>query len=242
MPTVYKSRLLAMETEQDDLSIVKTVSLTSALERQLERLIVTGELEPGDRLNEIQLSRRFGISRGPLREAMRSLEAKGFVDVIRNRGVFVRRLSLEEAKEIYDVRSVLFGLAGRLAAGRKTDELVNELKELMTRMDLAAGNQDVDAYYHLNLEFHCSIVEASGNKTLINEYNRLVTRLHLFRVKGLVLGGGLSVSNDEHASILAAIESGDPDRAQAATMHHVQQGKQRVTAAVSSLPPSSKSD
>jgi DNA-binding GntR family transcriptional regulator len=74
----------------DDLTVVKTVSLTNALEKQIERLIVEGELAPGERLNEIQLANRFGTSRGPLREATRSLEAKGFVEVIRNRGVFVR--------------------------------------------------------------------------------------------------------------------------------------------------------
>src|SRR5687768_3586195 len=80
----------------------RAVSLTSALERELERLILSGELPPGDRINEIHLARRFGTSRGPIREATRSLEAKGLVQVVRNRGVFIRRLSIEEALEIYD--------------------------------------------------------------------------------------------------------------------------------------------
>src|SRR3546814_12008939 len=87
----------------DDLTVVKTVSLTNALEKQIERLIVEGELAPGERLNEIQLAARFGTSRGPLREATRSLEARGFVGGIRNRGVFVRQLRGEEAPEGNDV-------------------------------------------------------------------------------------------------------------------------------------------
>src|SRR3546814_1508739 len=94
----------------DDLTVVKTVSLTNALEKQIERLIVEGELAPGERLNAIQLAGRFGTSRGPLREATRRLEAKGFVEVIRHRGVFVRQLSFEEALAVYDVRAALFGL------------------------------------------------------------------------------------------------------------------------------------
>src|SRR3546814_14088231 len=96
----------------DDLTVVKTVSLTNALEKQIERLIVEGELAPGERLNEIQLAARFGTSRGPLREATRSLEAKGCVAVIRNRGVFVRQLSVEAALEVYDVRAELLDRTG----------------------------------------------------------------------------------------------------------------------------------
>lgn len=224
-----------MNPEPDNLSIIKTHSLTSVLVRELERLILNGELQPGERLNELKLATRFGTSRGPLREAVRSLEAKGYVQIIRNRGVLVRSVCLEEAREIYDVRSVLFGLAGRLAAERVTDDIIARQRELMDRMDMAAVEEDVDTYYHLNLEFHASILEASENRTLIEDYKRLVTRMHLFRVKGLVQGGGLAVSNKEHAKIVAALASGDPVEAQQAAIEHVEFGKQRVTAAIGSL-------
>lgn len=221
-----------MNDGRDDLAVLKSASLTSAVERQLEHLIVQGELAPGDRLNEIQLAARFGTSRGPLREAMRSLQAKGFVDVIRNRGVFVRNLQLEEVSEIYDLRGALFGLAGRLVAERMTDDLLNRLKKLVEDMDIAASGGDLDAYYPLNLEFHKLILHASENKTLIDEYQRFVNRMHLFRVKGLVQGGGLAVSNSEHAAMLEALASGDPDRAQATHWRHVQRAKQRMVMAV----------
>ena len=230
-----------MDTELDDLLIVRTVSLTSALERKIKRLVITGELEPGARLNENQLAARFGTSRGPLREALRSLEAKGFLQSVRNRGVFVRRLSIEEAREVYEVRAVLFGLAGRLAAERITEDRLSQLKQLMVGMDDAAGKEDVDAYYALNLAFHNEILEVAGNRTLLEEYERLVARMHLFRVKGLSLGGGLAVSNKEHAEMVAALEAGDPERAEAANMAHVAQGKKRVTAAYAALPSRSKS-
>ena len=220
-----------MNTELDNLSIIKSFSLTSILVRELERLIVTGELLPGDRMNELQLASRFGTSRGPLREAMRGLEAKGYVEILRNRGVFVRSITLDEAKEIYDVRTVLFGLAGKLAAGRITDEDIVMLRELLGKMDEAVLNEDIDTYYHLNLDFHAAILKTSGNKTLIDDYNRLVTRMHLFRVQGLNLGGGLAVSNREHADIVASLASGDPELAQRAAIAHVECGKQRVIAA-----------
>lgn len=221
-----------MDDNQDDLAILKTGSLTSAVERQLEMLIVKGELAPGDRLNEIQLATHFGTSRGPLREAMRSLQAKGFVDVIRNRGVFVRHLQLEEACEIYDLRGALFGLAGRLVAERMTDTLLAELRALVDEMEVSAAKGDLDAYYPLNLEFHELILKASNNKILIDEYQRLVKKMHLFRVKGLVQGGGLAVSNSEHAAMLEALASGDAERAHATHWRHVQRAKDRMIKAV----------
>lgn len=222
----------AIEDLDGDLAIVRTVSLTSALEKQLERLIVEGELAPGERLNENQLAVRFGTSRGPLREATRSLEAKGFVEVIRNRGVFVRQLTVAEALEIYDMRAALFGLAGRLVAGRMTAELGARLRALVADMESAAAAGDFEAYYPKNLEFHAAIVEASGNATLVREYRRFVKKMHLFRARSLVQGGGLAVSNREHAEMLEALLASDPQRAHETHWRHVENAKQRLIAAL----------
>lgn len=216
----------------DDLTVVKTVSLTNALEKQIERLIVEGELAPGERLNEIQLASRFGTSRGPLREATRSLEAKGFVEVIRNRGVFVRQLSVEEALEVYDVRAALFGLAGRLLAQKMNDELLAKLNRQLDAMEAAAAKSDFETYYPLNLEFHRTIVESAGNKTLFSEYLRFVKKMHLFRAKSLVQGGGLAVSNREHREMVDALASGDVERAHATHWRHVERAKARLLAAL----------
>jgi DNA-binding GntR family transcriptional regulator len=215
----------------NDLGVVKSTSLTSVLEKELERLILTGELEPGIRINEIHLSNRFGTSRGPIREATRSLEAKGLVEVVRNKGVFVRRLSVEDAVEIYDVRAALFGQAGRLLAERMTDELLAQLTALVNEMDTIAESGNFDAYYPLNLKLHTLIVTSAGNRTLAAEYQRFVNKLHLFRARALVQGGGLSVSNREHRAMLEALASGDGDRAQATHWRHVALAKRRLIAA-----------
>ncbi|HEY9536044.1 MAG TPA: FCD domain-containing protein [Kiloniellaceae bacterium] len=221
----------------DDLTVVKTVSLTNALEKQIERLIVEGELAPGERLNEIQLAARFGTSRGPLREATRSLEAKGFVEVIRNRGVFVRQLSVEEALEVYDVRAALFGLAGRLLAQKMNDELLAKLNRQLDVMEAAAAQSDFETYYPLNLEFHRTIVESTGNKMLLAEYLRFVKKMHLFRAKSLVQGGGLAVSNREHREMVDALASGDVERAHATHWRHVERAKARLLAAIEATTP-----
>jgi DNA-binding GntR family transcriptional regulator len=219
---------------QHHLKILRTVSLTNVLERELESLILSGELPPGERINEIQLARRFGTSRGPIREATRSLEAKGLVEVVRNRGVFIRRLSLAEAVEIYDLRSALFGLAGRLLAARMSDELLDYLSNALEEMDRAAELRDFDSYYPLNLAFHNFIVDRAGNATLAREYAAMVKKLHLFRARSLVQGGGLAVSNREHREIVDALASGDVERAHAACWRHVERAKHRMLAAVES--------
>lgn len=205
----------------------ETLSLTAMLERELERLILTGELGPGARLNEIQLSARFGTSRGPLREAMRSLQAKGFVDVIRNRGVFVRAVSPQEALEIYDVRAALFGLVGRLLTDRVNDAMLTRLSHFLGEMDGIAERRDFDAYYPLNLAFHDFLVTSTGNGTLVKLYKGFVNRLHLCRARGLVQAGGMAVSNREHRAMVDCLAAGDAERAQEAFFRHVDRSKRR---------------
>ncbi|MEF2546657.1 FCD domain-containing protein [Aurantimonas sp. E1-2-R+4] len=212
---------------RDELTTLQTSSLASAVEKQIEHLILGGELQPGERLNEFQLANRFGMSRGPLREAMRSLHAKGFVDVVRNRGVFVRQIHVEEALEIYDLRSAIFGLGGRLLAERVTDDMMRRLQSYLTRMDEIAAKSDFDAYYPMNLEFHSYLVTSAGNRTLVGEYRSLVNRLHLCRARTLVQAKGLSVSNKEHREMVEALASGNADRAQETFFRHVQKAKLR---------------
>ena len=210
-----------------EIVLLRTSSLTGALERELEHLILTGELKPGERLNEIQLSNRFGTSRGPLREATRSLHAKGLVDIIRNRGVFVRAVSPQEALEIYEVRAAIFGLAGRLVTDRVTDEMLGRLEDYLQQMDAVAAGRNFDDYYPLTLAFHHYLVTSTGNATLVREYKGFVNKLHLCRARGLVQAGGLAVSNREHREMVDALASGNRDRAQEAFFRHVERSKLR---------------
>jgi DNA-binding GntR family transcriptional regulator len=202
--------------------------LSKVLCEAIEGMILSGQMKPGERLNEQQLAQRFGVSRGPVREAIRALEGAGFVEAITNKGVVVRQLTVAEVRELYDVRAALFGLAGRLLAERATAGIVAQLEELLAAMEQAAESRDFDAYYPLNLAFHETIVDGSGNATLAAQYRAFVKRLNLFRARSLVQGGGLAVSNREHREMVTAIAARDPAWAMEAHWRHVAAAKDRL--------------
>jgi DNA-binding GntR family transcriptional regulator len=210
----------------NELEVLKSQSLTSLLKGEIERMILEGEFGAGERINENALAARFGVSRGPIREACRALVELGLAELIPNRGVFIRRIGAREAEQLYDVRAGLFGLAARLVAHSITDAQLAELETVLARMDAAA--QSFDDYYPLNLRFHEMIIDFSGNERLIATYRQLVKELHLFRARGLVQGGGLAVSNAEHRGIVDALRARDPVRAFEAAYQHVEEGKHRM--------------
>jgi DNA-binding GntR family transcriptional regulator len=216
----------------EPIDILRTRSLSSVLEGEIERLILNGEIAPGRKINENQLALRFGTSRGPIREALRSLEGSGLVETIPNRGAFVRSMSVEEVREIYEVRAALFALAGRLLAERATPQVVTALDGFIQRMEQATQEHDFDRYYPLNLEFHAFILDACGNATLARQYRAFVQRLTLFRARSLVQGGGLNVSNREHREMVDAIRARDPDWAHEAHWRHVTNARNRLLAVV----------
>lgn len=219
--------LLAKGTAGVDDSEDRSVSRTVQIEQALEHLILAGELKPGDRLIEIDLARRFGTSRGPLREAMQTLAAKGLVETVRNRGVIVRSISAREAMELYDVRAAIFGLAGRLLTDQLNDIMLETMYSFVKDMETLAKSQSFDEYYRKNLAFHDFLITSTGNQTLVGEYRGFINKLHLCRARTLVQAGGLAVSNREHAEMVDAVASGDKLRAQDAFFRHVERAKIR---------------
>src|ERR1700692_1647080 len=201
-------------------------TLSSLVAEELERMIIRGELQAGDRINESALAQVFSISRGPIREACRSLEKSNLVRVVTNRGVFVREMSVAQAAEIYDVRAHLFGLAGRLAASRVSLREVGELRGMVGEMQKA---KDIDAYYPLNVAFHSRLVELSGNSRVAELYNSLSKELHLFRRRGLLLGNdSMASSNQEHVRIIEALRAHSSEVSERTMTDHILAGKTRL--------------
>lgn len=125
--------------------------LSPVIAEELKRLIYSGEIQPGDRLNEAALALRMGTSRGPIREAIRMLAGLGLVTAVPNRGFFVRQISVREMLEIYELRALIFGFAAERACEHLAAPQQAELEDLLARMDQACDTGEGTTYYELNL-------------------------------------------------------------------------------------------
>ncbi len=225
-------------TPGDALRVLREHSLTTLVQREIERQIVSGDLAAGAKLNEVDLCNELGVSRGPVREAFRMLEQAGLVRTEKNRGVFVRQVSIEEANEIYDVRAALDGLIGRLAATRVKPEQLARLKAIVKRMRAAERTLDADEYFPLNLEFHEVMAEAAGNRALTANYRRVVNELNLYRREMLLRDAdNITLSTREHEAVVEAVTKGQADVAERLLFDHVIHSRERLHRALATPAP-----
>jgi phosphonate utilization transcriptional regulator len=210
------------------ITLLQTSSLSSVVQSELERMILSGELPPGEKLTEVALAARLGVSRGPLREAFRMLEEAGLVRTEKNRGVFVRDLPVEEAIEIFDLRATMDELVGRRLAAGIAPAALKEIRGLVDQMEHAVKAKDAHTYHLLNLRFHDRLVELAGNRKLTAIYRKLIKELSLFRRLDLADGWLMPISAGEHRQIVKAIASGDVEAAGRAMFEHVMESKERT--------------
>lgn len=212
------------------IALLQSSSLTSVVQKELQRQILQGELAPGAKLIEATLAAQLGVSRGPVREAFRMLEEAGLVRQEKNRGVFVRSIPLDEAMEIYDIRAMMDEAVGRQLACRIQPDQLKALRGVVAAMERAVKSGAADAYHLQNLDFHDKMVDFTGNRKFIAIYRRLINELSLFRRLNLADASLLPVSVSEHRAILKAIASGDPDLAGQVLREHALTSKRRTLA------------
>jgi DNA-binding GntR family transcriptional regulator len=164
----------------------------------------------------------MGVSRSPVREAARSLVLDGLVTTVANRGVFVRTLSVDEIRELYDLRAMIAGYLCARAAERAGVSLKTTLRLAVAEMALAAAAGDEAAYFALNLDFHDRIAEAAGAGRARRLYASMGKEVRLMRLRVLKGQASLMLSNAEHDGIVRAVETGDAMAArEAAAAHHL---------------------
>ncbi len=177
------------------------------------------------------MAERLGVSRVPVREALRELEATGLVVSRKNVGVFVREFSPKEVADLYELRAVLDGHAGLRAGGLPEAPrriLTRALQSATAAMRKAARQRDLATYYAGNLRFHWAIVEAAGNDKLAQAYRGVVQQLHLWRLKNLSQPVGMAASIAEHEAIAKAVREGDAATAGRLLAEHVGAARQRL--------------
>jgi DNA-binding GntR family transcriptional regulator len=199
----------------------KPENRADALRNALEEQILTGVLRPGDRLEEVALADRFGVSRTPIREALFQLAATGLIEHRHRRGAFVADFGPKRLGEMFDVIAEMEALCARLAARRATAADLAGIAGAHGECAEAAAAGDSDGYYYANERFHQAIRVAAGNDFLVEQIAALQKRLKAYRRLQLRARGRIRTSFEEHGRILAALESGAVDEAGDAMRAHV---------------------
>jgi DNA-binding GntR family transcriptional regulator len=200
--------------------MTKIEPLGAVRERVLAALrqeIIAGRLCPGDRLVERELAERFGVSRVPVREAIRALVAEGFVLFETPRRTVVRRLTPSDVKELFELREALEVYAAGLASARASEKDLAELAELLEQAAAATAADDAETITDVNTRFHDRILAMAGNSLLISVMEPVDGRLRWLTRQNEEWPQLLT----EHRELYEAIASGDPDRARAQTLAHV---------------------
>ncbi len=191
---------------------ITRVSLHDELVGRLRDLIVEGELPPGGKVPEKQLCTDFGVSRTPLREALKVLASEGLLELHPNRGATVAKLTLEDVDEMFPVMGSLEALAGELACRNLTDESLAELRALHYQMVLHYHRSELAPYFRINQEIHEKILDIAGNATLSSLHRGLSGRIRRARYVANMSKARWAQAVEEHERILEALSSRDGPR------------------------------
>lgn len=195
-------------------------------------MIIEGELAPGTRINEVQLGSRLGVSRTPLREALKTLASEGLIDLVPSRGAVVRKLTGETVRGMLEVLATLETLAARLACARADEAGIAAVVDLHERMMALYRAGDRLPYYKLNQAIHSAIVALSGNETLVEVHTNIQSRLKRIRFIGNGTPTGWRDAVAEHEEMIAALTARDGERLGAVLTLHLDNTWERVKAVV----------
>lgn len=211
-------------------------TLAARLSRQLENEIVAGRLPPGHELQERSLAERYGVSRTPIREALRRLAADGLVELRPRRHAVVRAFDVQHLLQMFEVLAVLEAFAAECAARRMTSEGLRALEDLHARIGLAVETNDAEAFDTLNHAFHNVIYDGAANPYLKEQVVSLRQRLMPYRRWLLQKLNRMRRSHNEHASILRALADGDGELAGQEMRRHVGGGERFLDLVIAATP------
>lgn len=195
--------------------------LSERLREVIEEEIATGTLVPGNRLDEVELANRFGVSRTPIREALSLLLGEGLIENLPRRGVVVAQISPHRLVEMFEVMAELEAMCARLAVRRMSDEELDALQAAHESCRGAALANDSDAYFYANEKFHFAIYAGSHNTFLFEQASALQRKLRPYRRLQLRVRNRVQRSFEEHQEIVDALRSGDADKVVTSMRNHV---------------------
>lgn len=188
----------------------------------IRQAIIDGTFSPGERLMEIQMADEMGVSRTPVREAIRKLELEGFVVMIPRRGTYVADISIKDITEIYEIRTSLDVLAAGLAAERITDDELEALNRMLVEIGQHIADNNMEKIVEIDTAFHDILYQASRNERLCSIINNLREQLTGIRSRSMSYPGRLVETMDEHRSLVDCIAARNVEAAQEAARVHIE--------------------
>lgn len=223
-------------------SITKKNTRTEILVSEIEKLIVNGSMVPGQRLDEMVLAKKYGVSRTPVREAIRALIAIGLVQNTGKQGSQVAKLSISMLIEMFELMAVLEGMCAQLAARRATKNQLFEMQKTHELLEKTFEKGTHKEFYNVNLQFHDLLYNASHTQYLAEETLRLRRRLSPYRMRVTFQPGRMSSTLDEHNKILIAINKGESELAKNEAISHLRLIGNDLEDFIASVSSSTKSD
>lgn len=190
--------------EMRDLRPIREIIL-----ERLRNAIISGKLKPEDRLIENDIAEKMGVSRTPVREALRQLEIEGLAENVPRKGTVVKGLSKKDIMDIYEIREVLEGLAVRLACANMNEERLGRLKGKIAEMKNSVNDSDPSVYWKLHEQFNDIILNASGNGRLVDQMKQIYEYLSKLRRSTKVMERRRKQAMEEHEAMLRAFENRD---------------------------------
>ena len=215
-------------TDSFQVDMNEFLPLRDVVYNTLRKAILRGEFQPGERLMEIMLANRLGVSRTPVREAMRQLENDGLVIMIPRKGAQVAKITRQELYDVLEVRKSLEILAVERACERITPEQMKRLEEAEEAFSDLRETDDITAIAEADVMFHDVIYEATGNRRLIQILSNLREQMYRFRVEHLKNRNGRQALTDEHRAIMEAVLKGDSEKASYLTGLHIDNQKRAI--------------
>jgi DNA-binding GntR family transcriptional regulator len=203
-------------------------SLHDELVERIRDMIIEGQLAPGTRIHEGQLGKALGVSRTPLREALKFLASEGLVDLVPGRGGLVRRLTPKDVRDLLDVLAALEPLAGRLACRHASADEVATVRRLHDEMMAFYAARNRSEYYRRNQAIHSAFAQLSGNAVLASTHQTIQARLKRIRFIGNEDPAAWASAVREHEDMIAALEARDEDRLATVIAAHLERSLARV--------------
>lgn len=207
---------------------IAPTALYQEVAERLRQRIFAHELTPGTWIDEQKLAEEYGISRTPLREALKVLASEGLVDLRPRRGCYVTEISRQDTDDIFPLIALLEGRCAAEAVKRAKPADISALRAIHEKLESAARDGRIDAFFESNQEFHKKIQELSGNRWLLSVIQDLRKVLKLSRLHSLSLEGRLQQSLDEHRLIMAALQAGDAAKAEKLMHDHLLSGREAL--------------